>query len=366
MNDLKKYILIVDDNLKNLQLIAKILKDEGYLISLSQSGNDALDQLTQLQPDLILLDVMMPEMDGYELCRQIKNIENLRDIPVIFLTSKTQTEDLAAGFSAGGVDYISKPFNRQELLIRVKNHIELSDSRKKILEMSKNQNKLYSIIAHDLRTPFSGIAFTISSITSGLLDISSADLNEVFKHLDKTTKETSLLLDNLLEWTKLQSDVIPVSPKTLNIYSVIADCVQVLKGNADDKKIRINVDIKEDAGAFADELTIHAVFRNLIMNAIKFTRKKGRIDIHTIKNGRYINVSVKDNGVGISEEIADKIFHENQHYTTPGTNRESGSGLGSFIIRDFVKLNKGKIEIKSKPGSGTEVIVSLPLKNSEI
>jgi two-component system sensor histidine kinase/response regulator len=362
MIDPIKYILVVDDNLKNLQLIAKILKDEGYLISLSQSGSDALDQLTQLKPDLILLDVMMPEMDGYELCRQIKNNENLRDIPVIFLTAKTQTEELAAGFTAGGVDYITKPFNRQELLIRLKNHIELADSRKKILEMSKNQSKLYSIIAHDLRTPFSGIAFTISSIASGFLDTSSADFNEVFKHLDKTTKETSLLLDNLLEWTKLQSDVIPVSPKILNIYPVIADCVQVLKVNANEKKIAVNIDVEEDAGAYADELTIHAVFRNLILNAIKFTHENGRIDIQTVKNGSYLNISVKDNGVGISEEMAAKIFQDNQHFTTPGTNRERGSGLGSFIIRDFVKLNKGRIEVKSKPGNGTEVIVSLPLK----
>ena len=108
MNDLIKYILIVDDNLKNLQLIAKVLKDEGYLISLAQDGKNALAQLQQLTPDLILLDVMMPEMDGYELCRQIKKDERLCDIPVIFLTAKTQTEDLAEGFSAGGVDYIYK------------------------------------------------------------------------------------------------------------------------------------------------------------------------------------------------------------------------------------------------------------------
>src|SRR5664279_390226 len=124
-----KYILIVDDNNKNLQLTASLLKDEGYLISVAQNAKDALLQLNEILPDLILLDIMMPGMDGLELCRLIKKNDKLCDIPVIFLTAKSQTEDLAEGFKAGGVDYINKPFNREELLIRVQTHIELASSR---------------------------------------------------------------------------------------------------------------------------------------------------------------------------------------------------------------------------------------------
>ncbi len=357
-----KYILIVDDNLKNLQLIAKVLKDEGYLISLAQDGKNALEQLTGLKPDLILLDVMMPGMDGYELCRQIKKNEQHCDVPVIFLTAKTQLEELAEGFKAGGVDYINKPFNREELLIRVKNHIELADSRKKILEMNKNQSKLYSIIAHDLRTPFSGITFTVNAIANGYLKTDSDDFREVLTHLEKTTRETSLLLDNLLEWTKLQSNTIPFSPKTLNIYPVISNCSQVVKVNADDKNIKITIDIGEDVSAFADEISIHAVFLNLIQNAIKFTPEHGKIDVTAGTDAGFVHISVKDTGVGIPEELINKIFHDNQHFTTPGTNHERGSGLGSFIIKDFVKVNNGKIKVNSRPGKGTEVIISLPLK----
>jgi two-component system, sensor histidine kinase and response regulator len=362
MNDLIKYILIVDDNLKNLQLIAKVLKDEGFLISLAQDGKNALSQLEQLTPDLILLDVMMPEMDGYELCRLIKKDERLCDIPVIFLTAKTQTEDLAEGFKAGGVDYITKPFNREELLIRVKNHIELAGSRKKIIEMSKNQNKLYSVIAHDVRAPFSGIAFTISAIANGYLKAGSADFLEVFKHLETTTKETSMLLDNLLEWTKLQSEVIPIYPCQLPLHPMINDCIQLLKVNASDKNIKVTNNVSENVTAFVDQVTIHTVFRNLIVNAIKFTPSDGSIDVCASVDKNCVKVSVKDTGVGIPEDKVAKIFHDNEHYTTPGTNKERGSGLGSFIIRDFVKINKGKIEVKSKPGSGTEIIVSLPLE----
>ena len=179
MKNSGKFILIVDDNLKNLQLTATLLKGEGYLLSLAEDAGSALAQLESFVPDLILLDVMMPGIDGFELCRIIKKNEKFREIPVIFLTAKNQAEDLADGFNAGGVDYLSKPFNRLELLMRVKNHLELSHSRKKILEMNKTRDKLYSIIAHDIRSPFSSITLTVSAIANGYLEPDSEDFKEI-------------------------------------------------------------------------------------------------------------------------------------------------------------------------------------------
>lgn len=359
-----EYILIVDDNIKNLQLTATILKDDGYIISLAQNAKDALTQLNQLIPDLILLDIMMPVMDGFELCRIIKQNEKLGEVPVIFLTAKNQTEDLADGFKAGGVDYITKPFIREELLIRVKNHIELSASRKKILEMNKTRDKLYSIIAHDIRSPFSSITLAINTIASGYLKAGSDDFIEIMKHLEHTTNETSMLLDNLLAWTKRQSETIPLSPQMLSIYPLIMECVQLLQGNADFKKISVNVKISDEIIAFCDEISMYAVFRNLIFNAIKFTPENGIIDISASINSDFVQVSVKDTGIGISEEIIRKIFIKNEHYTTPGTNREQGSGLGLYIIKDFVEKNRGRIEVISTPTSGTEILIFLPLMDS--
>ena len=149
----------------------------------------------------------------------------------------------------------------------------------------------------------------------------------------------------------------------IDIFLIVADCAQLLKGNADDKKITVNVNIEDDVKVFVDEMSIHTVFRNLILNAIKFTPENGRIDITSKVNEDFLQVSVKDTGVGISEEQINKIFLNNQHHTTPGTNRERGSGLGTFIIKDFVKANNGRLDVRSKPGAGTEVIVSLPMHN---
>ena len=160
MQSTAKHILIVDDQMKNLELTANILQGEGFRISLAQHGEKALELLKSQTPDLILLDVMMPGLSGLETCRRIKQLPALKDIPVIFLTAKNQSEDLVEGFEAGGVDYIIKPFRKQELIVRVKNHIELADSRNRILQMNKTRDKLYGIIAHDLRSPLSGITQT--------------------------------------------------------------------------------------------------------------------------------------------------------------------------------------------------------------
>jgi two-component system sensor histidine kinase/response regulator len=360
-----KYILVIDDNIKNLQLTATILKEENYLISLAQSAEAALQQLGELIPDLILLDIMMPGMDGLELCRIIKKNDKLRDIPVIFLTAKSQTEDLAEGFKAGGVDYINKPFNREELLIRVKNHMELSSSKKQLLEMNLRRDKLYSIIAHDIRSPFSSISLTLSALASGMLDPASDDFREILAHLEKTANETSTMLDNLLEFTRLQSKAISMMPKYLSVYPVLLESMQLLKGNADKKHITITSDIPEDIIAYFDEITISAVFRNLIFNAVKFTPEKGKIHISAEIITGFATVKVSDNGIGISEDLIKKIFVNNEHYTSPGTNKEQGSGLGSYIIRDFVQKNNGKLLINSQPGKGTEMLVYLPLKDSK-
>jgi two-component system, sensor histidine kinase and response regulator len=359
-----KYILIVDDNNKNLQVTASLLKNEGYLISLAQNAENALAQLNELIPDLILLDIMMPGVDGLELCRIIKKNRKLQDIPVIFLTAKSQTDDLAAGFEAGGVDYINKPFNREELLIRVKNHIELASSRKKIIEMNLMRDKLYSIIAHDIRSPFSSISLTLSAITNGYLDTGSDEFKEIMIHLEKTANETSIMLDNLLEFTRMQSRAISMTTRSLALYPVIMESIQLLKGNADKKNLTITHDVPDNITASFDEISMSAVFRNIIFNSIKFTPENGMIHISAGEENDYAFVRVSDTGIGLSESLIKKIFINNEHYTSPGTNKEQGSGLGSFIIKDFVSKNRGKLKINSTPGKGTEILVYLPVRES--
>jgi two-component system sensor histidine kinase/response regulator len=360
-----KHILVVDDNLNNLQVTAKVLRENGYLISLAQDGKSALEMLNNLVPDLILLDIMMPEMDGLEVCRIIKQFSRLKEIPIIFLTARTQTEDIVEGFKAGGVDYIVKPFNRDEMLVRVRNHIELADSRKKIFEMNKNRDKLYSIIAHDIRSPLSSILFIIEAFKKNLVIPGSEEYQEMMDSLAKTTYETSTLLNNLLSWTKVQSQSITLTPKIINVSSVLNECVSLLKANADIKNITINCYVNEDFTAYMDEVTMHTVFRNILSNAIKFTPQDGSININAKEDKEKLILSFKDSGMGIPEDVIEKIMVHNQHHTSLGTANEQGSGLGLMMVKDFVSRNNGTLNIKSKIGEGAEIIISLPLEKPD-
>ncbi len=355
-----KSILIVDDNVKNLGLTAKILRDQGYLISLAQSGDAALKQLDFILPDLILLDIMMPVMDGIELCRIIKKNPKIADVPVIFLTASGDSEKVRDAFNAGGVDYITKPFRSEELLLRVNTHSELAASRKKIVEMNRTRDILYSVIAHDLRTPMSNLSQTLGAVDSGLFPNDTDTWKRMVTGLRKSFTETNEILSNLLTFTKMQSDQILIKTAAVDLAGVIKESAEIFSAAAEAKKISLEVNLPEKLAAFCDETTIAAVIRNLVVNAVKFTPAGGTVSITAFQDMEEVCIKVKDTGVGMPEEVVNKIFVKDEHYTTPGTNEESGTGIGTFIIRDFVRRNKGRIQVWSYPGNGTEITVILP------
>lgn len=354
------HILIIDDNLVNLLLASKVLESDGYITSTAESGKEGIELLESHGASLILLDIMMPEMDGFEVCRKIKDVEKWKEIPIIFLTANSQTEDLVSGFNAGGVDYITKPFRAEELLVRVKTHLEVAESRRKILEMNKTRDNLYSIIAHDIRSPLSGILQTIDAIEQGYFDPCSEDFKEIIHQLRIRTFDTSVLLNSLLQWTKLQGQSIEIQPKETNINKLIANCIQLLEPIATNKNITISAGITNEEFAWCDEVSIQTVFRNIISNAIKFTPNNGSITILSSEKNNMLAVSIKDTGVGMTEETIQKIFEKEEHFSTCGTDNEQGTGLGLIMVKDFVKKNNGKITVQSTLGEGSTFTVSIP------
>lgn len=358
-----KSILIIDDNPMNLMLASHVLESHGYLTRTVEDGKSGLEEIEKDKPSLILLDVNMPHMDGYEVCRRINQNEKWKEIPIIFLTANNQTENLVEGFQVGGVDYITKPFKSEELLVRVKNHLELAQSKKTIVEMNKSRDKLYSIIAHDIRSPLSGILQTIDAIDQGYFDPNSEDFREIIHHLKIRTKDTSTLLSSLLQWTRLQDENVTLQFKETNISIIINSCIQLLEANAFEKNITISNNIQEDLEAWCDEVSIHTIFRNIISNAIKFTAQNGHINITASKTDSEVIICISDDGVGMSAETLQLIFEENQHYSSSGTANEQGTGLGLMLVKDFIKKNNGKIDIISKIGEGTRFSVILPIIN---
>lgn len=357
-------ILIIDDNPMNLMLTSKILEGFGYSVRTALSGAQGLELMTQEMPSLILLDISMPDMDGYEVCELIKKNEKWTEIPVIFLTANTMTEDLIKGFEKGGVDYITKPFKSEELSVRVKTHLELYESKNEILKMNKQRDKLYSIIAHDIRSPLSGILQTVDAIEQGYFDPSGVDFKEIIHHLKISTQETTTLLNSLLQWSRVKSDKFEINPSQTNIYVVVSSCIQLLHANAEYKNINIHFDSNTDAIAWCDEVSIHTVIRNLISNAIKFTQSNGSIWIRTSQTEDKIRIEVIDTGVGMTNDTISAIFDKNEHLTTSGTNNEQGTGLGLMLVKEFVEKNNGKIFVESVIGKGSTFVVELPVIKS--
>lgn len=354
-----EHILIVDDNLKNLQVTAQILQDEGFLISLAESGPSALDMLKNQEPDLILLDITMPDMDGFEVCKEIQKNEKTREIPVIFLTANEKTSYLSRGFESGGVDYLTKPFIRQELLVRVRNHLNLARSKKEVLKLNRNLAMVFSFLAHDIRSPLSGMSQTLDAIFEGYIEPGSEDYKEIMSGLKKRISHTEKLLNRFLEWSRQQGEM-TLKPDQFALKPLVDECVQLYQVHAENKKITINVDIDDSLEARIDPDAMLTVFRNLLSNAIKFSYEESEIEIIGRKGKDRTHITFRDHGAGMDEVFLDRIFLKDEHLTTRGTNYEEGNGLGIYIIKDLLARSMGRMEVKSEVGKGTDVSISLP------
>ncbi len=360
-------ILVVDDNKRNLQVVGNILHDEKYKVAMAINGLTALKLASQLKPDLVLLDIMMPEMDGYEVCKKLKKNPDTEDIPVIFLTAKVETDDVVEGFNLGGVDYITKPFKQKELLVRIKTHLDLLESRRKIAAQAGElhaanifKDRLFSIIGHDLRSPLSSIKFTIDMMKSGVIEFGDDFFHETLGQLAKTTDEAYTLLENLLGWAKSQSGNLPVVPETFSLKEMAESIARLQKLNLSNKNIELVIDVAESISVYADNQMINTVLRNLLSNAIKFTPNGGKIQIlATETNDNLVKVSVVDSGVGISEENMKRLFNNANPLKTYGTNNETGSGLGLILCKDFVEKNGGTLNITSEIGQGSTFAFTL-------
>ena len=356
----KPVVLIVDDVPKNIQVLGAILSKFECELAVAMNGQQALDTVHKIKPDLILLDVMMPVMDGHEVCRKLKESEQTKDIPIIFITAKSETEDIIKGFELGAVDYITKPFIGSELLARVKTHLSLKQTKESLEEEIATKNKFFSIISHDLRGSFGIILSFVNLIQENRDFLSSEELNELLDDIGKTSKNTLNLLENLLEWARSQTGKVNYKPETLFVNDLSSETINTLQDIASKKEIKLSSSVGIDNSVFADKNMILLVMRNLVSNAIKFTHKKGEISIDAAEQDSFVKIKVTDNGVGMPEEKMNSLFKIDSKVSTLGTENEMGNGLGLVLCKEFIEYNGGKIEIESEAGKGTTVCFTLP------
>ncbi len=364
-------VLIVDDVPENIQILVHLLNEKGLKVNFAESGIKALKAIKNNIPDLILLDVSMPGMDGFEVCEKLKKDPLTADIPVIFLTAKVDQEDVINGLEKGAVDYVTKPFNSNELISRIFTHLELKHNRdlitrqnEELSKLNEVKNQLFSVISHDMKNLFNNILFGTESLEKEIEYFQKGDIVQMASMIHDSARRAFSLLQNLLDWSRSQMQSISYSPVSAEIVMLVNQSAALFRPTVQKKNITIDVNSHgESFQAFADMEMVKAVLRNLLSNAIKYSHAGDTIDVTVTEKRDTILVEVTDQGVGMSPEQEKKLKQINQPFqSTPGTQNERGSGLGMVLIRDFVEKNKGDFGFESTQGEGSRFWFTLPKK----
>ena len=367
-------ILIVDDVMSNVLLLKVLLTNEKFAIATASNGRQALEQVEKENPDLVLLDVMMPDMSGFEVAQHLKSNPNTADIPIIFLTALNSTADIVKGFQVGANDFISKPFNKEELIIRVTHQISLVAAKRLILSKTEElqrtiagRDKLYSVIAHDLRSPMGSIKMVLNMLILNLpSEKIGAEMYELLTMANQTTEDVFSLLDNLLKWTKSQIGKLNVVYQDVDLVEVTDGVIEIFSMVASLKKIRIHEMKPEKMMVNADIDMLKTVVRNLLSNAIKFSKENSEVLVKMEEVDGMAAVSVQDYGCGISEEGQKKLLHTDTHFSTFGTNNEESytCGEGAVVLNiirpELVRKMAKYVESKADDVKNDVIAVASP------
>ena len=362
-------ILIVDDVVSNVLLLKILLTNEKFQVCTASNGNMCIEMAKSEHPDLILLDVMMPDLNGFDTAVILKKNPETLDIPIIFLTALNNPNDLVKGFQVGANDFLTKPFNKEELVMRVMHQIQLVAAKRIIVKQNEelkrtisNRDKMYSVIAHDLRSPMASIRMVLNLAVNVVSPETVGE--EIYGLLDKANREseeTHDLLDNLLKWTKSQTGRLNVVYQDVDLDDIVPGVVDIFMIIAEMKKIDLKyLPAVEKLTVHADNDMIKTIIRNFLSNAIKFTPEGKSIEVFYQREGDFARVSVRDHGVGIDPERVSTIFHTGE--TTYGTGGEEGSGLGLQLCQDFARKNGGDAHVESTLGEGSTFSFTIPLK----
>lgn len=384
-------ILIVDDNPKNLQVLGSILRANNFEIEFATNGMAALELLKLKYFDLILLDINMPEMDGYAVCEKIRTNPDMLKVPIIFLTAEYSKGSVIKGFEAGAQDYITKPFDSRELLMRVKTHLNLKKSLEKVnalnnsleekvtrrtqqlnlaLQKAEESNRLKTVflqnIAHEIRTPMNGIFGFMDLLRNP--HINSTERETYYDVVQQSGLRLLDTINDLMEISKIETEQNNVNYSVFDIDILMKSFLGQFKPKTDKKAIELNYSGKihdEDAIIKCDKNKISVILKNLIDNAVKFTYT-GQIEYGNWIDKKNLMLYVKDSGIGIPKDMENVIYDRFVHANLEITRPNEGLGIGLSIVKAHVEALGGQIQVESTIDNGTSFIISIPYNKASI
>lgn len=359
-------IMIVDDTPENLRLLESMLREQGYQVFALPSGERALKAAERNPPDLILLDVGMPGLNGYQVCERLKADPELAEIPILFLSGLTETADKVKAFQAGGLDYITKPFQFEEVQARVRAHLQVRQQRqdlaeglRRLQELEKLRDNLVHMIVHDMRSPLAGLCgFLELALKSGANRLDPKTLSDLGAALD-SGRGLMRMVNTLLDVNKFEEGKMPLAIQAGDLRSVVPVALETLGELSRKCTIRVIAPAEPVLAAFDAEI-IRRVVVNLVDNAVKFSPSKGDVRVELKRDAEGIRFSVADTGPGIPQEYYQVIFEKFGHVREPPAGRRYSTGLGLTFCRLAIEAHGGQIGVDSTVGKGSTFWFTLP------
>lgn len=362
----RQRILIVDDMPEDIKFLGEALRAD-YDIIIAVSAKKAMEIIASNPPDLILLDIMMPEMNGYEICGRLKEDERTKNIPVIFNTGKGEVEDEMRGLELGAVDYITKPFSIPIVKARVKTHLQLRASgiqlerqNQTLRELNNMKNEFIGMAAHDLRNPLGSVCGLAQLLNEGESALSAQERSDYLKAIESTGLRMLGIVDNLLDISVIESGNLKLEVGKWPLDELCRERIQIFGIQARKKKISLHTSFNKMDDFPFDKNQISQALDNLLSNAIKFSPLGSNVYISTEKDGDRAKVSVRDEGPGISEKDKARLFGSFQKLSAKPTGGEKSTGLGLAITKKIIEAHGGTIGVETRLGAGTTFSFSIP------
>lgn len=362
-------VLIVDDDRLNVRILSSILQPEGYDLRAVHSGEEALTAYEEFKPDLVLLDVIMPGISGFETCRTLRDRHGALLAPVIFITAKSESDDVVEGLAAGGVDYLPKPFKGREALARLRTHLHnrlLAEQQRQLVSQLSTanaaKNKLLGMVAHDLRNPLASICGLADFLGDGTVGTLTPDQLDLVRTIRETSQSMLSMVNELLDLSVVESGELKTHPVSRQIAEILNKSVYLNNINAARKGSRIEIEgLDGETELLIDADKIKQVVDNLLSNAIKFSPPGSVIRVSIESDGDRYSVLVHDQGPGIPENERHKLFKDFSQTSVRPTAGEKSTGLGLAICKRIMESHGGTISAENAPGGGGLFRITLPL-----
>jgi two-component system sensor histidine kinase/response regulator len=353
-------ILVVDDQPANIQIVGAVLGKLGHEIIPASDGATALKRVALRMPDLILLDLLMPGMNGFEVCLQLKLNPEWKEIPVIFLSAADDKDLIVRALNSGGVDYITKPFNQAELISRVRTQLALKTARDRLKQLLEDKDEVLGMLAHDLINHLVGMNMSAGLLCRQTTHSKDERMTQLAENILRTSGQSLAFVKDFLANSKTDHGF-TLKPTTVNLADFAAAAIEQYQVVAGQKKIKIQTDFPAEAViALADFLALDQILNNLISNALKFSPPDKRIFVSVRSAGNRVECVVRDEGPGFTVEDKEKMFRRYGRLSARPTGGEPSTGLGLSIVRKLVQAMDGELLCESNPGQGAAFIIRLP------